>query len=119
MDKIILNGMRFFAYHGVTAAERAQGQEFIVDVEIIADIKEAAQADDLRLTIDYDQLYQRISKVVTGPPVNLIEALALEIAETVFSYSSLAREVRVRVKKPDAPIDGELKWAGVEIKKGR
>ena len=119
MGKIILKGMRIFAYHGVTALEREEGQEFIIDLEISADIKAAAESDDLNLTIDYDQLYQHISKIVTGPPVKLIETLAMKIAGAVLDYSLMAQAVTVRVKKPSAPIDGELKWAGVEVNKRR
>lgn len=37
MDKIVLAGMRFFAYHGVLPDERLQGQEFDVDVELEGD----------------------------------------------------------------------------------
>ena len=33
-DRLVLSGMRFFAYHGVLPEERAQGQEFLVDVEL-------------------------------------------------------------------------------------
>lgn len=119
MGKILLNGMRFFAYHGVTELEREQGQEFIIDLEIVADVKQAAEADDLSLTVDYDKLYQHIGKVVTGPPVRLIETLAIKIAGAVLGFSPLVEGVLVRVKKPAAPIDGELKWAGVEVKKER
>ena len=119
MAKIILREMRFFAYHGVTEAERERGQEFIIDLEITADINEAARTDDLKLTIDYNLVYQRVKKIVTGRSVDLIETLATNIADAVLGYSSLVEAVLVRIKKPAAPIDGELKWAGVEISKER
>ena len=32
MDEILLEGMRFYAYHGVNPEERALGQRFVVDV---------------------------------------------------------------------------------------
>ena len=33
-DRIILDGMVFYGYHGVNQAERELGQRFVVDVEL-------------------------------------------------------------------------------------
>jgi dihydroneopterin aldolase len=34
---IILEGLEFFAYHGVSDAERQTGNKYIVDIKIISD----------------------------------------------------------------------------------
>ena len=34
VDKICINNMEFFAYHGVDAQEKALGQTFQVDIEV-------------------------------------------------------------------------------------
>lgn len=114
MDKIILKGMKFFAYHGVTDEERRNGQEFKIDLEIAADTRAAAKKDSLELTIDYSNVYQKVASIVNGERVKLIETLAAKIADDLLALS-FAESVTVRVKKTHPPIDGELKWAAVEI----
>ena len=118
MDKIILKGMTFFAHHGVTEVERVQGQNFVVDVEIAADTEAAAKADDLGLTVDYDAVFRSVEEIVTGENVVLIETLADRIAAAVLS-APRAEAVKVRVRKPSPPIEGELEWAGVEITRAK
>ena len=41
MDKIILKGMEFYAYHGVMKEEQRLGQRFIVDITMILSLQEA------------------------------------------------------------------------------
>ena len=36
MDKIILNGCRFYGYHGAFAEEQTLGQIFVVDLEPVS-----------------------------------------------------------------------------------
>ena len=36
-DKIQLEGMRFYGFHGVESAEQLLGQVFVVDLEILCD----------------------------------------------------------------------------------
>lgn len=38
MDKIIVKGLRFYAYHGVNPEEKEKGQPFIVDITAYADL---------------------------------------------------------------------------------
>ena len=38
MDKIILNGCRFYGYHGAFAEEQTLGQIFVVDLELAVDL---------------------------------------------------------------------------------
>ena len=39
--------MRFFGYHGVFPEENKLGQQYIVDLELLLDLSEAAATDDL------------------------------------------------------------------------
>ena len=34
MDKIIIKGLRLFAYHGVNPEEKEQGQDFVLDIAV-------------------------------------------------------------------------------------
>ncbi|AFV12843.1 dihydroneopterin aldolase FolB [Thermacetogenium phaeum DSM 12270] len=116
-DRIIINGMEFYGYHGVLPAERELGQPFIIDLEISCDLKEAGESDDLAKAVDYNRVFEAVKKIVTGEPFSLIEALAERIAEAVLAEYPVA-EVLVRVKKPHAPLKGTFSYVAVEISRG-
>ena len=58
MDKIYVNGMEFYGYHGVLPEETVLGQRFLVDVVAEIDLKEAGITDNLEESISYVDLYQ-------------------------------------------------------------
>ena len=109
-DRLTLRGMRFMGRHGVLPAEKVEPQRFEVDVVLHADLARAAETDALDDTIDYSALHELVAAIVTGPSFDLIEALAGAIARAVLAATdpALVDAVEVRVRKPDAPIDGEL-----------
>ncbi|MDH7576684.1 MAG: dihydroneopterin aldolase [Bacillota bacterium] len=117
-DKIILNGMEFYAYHGVLPGEQELGQRFIVDLEISCHLNLPARLDELEETIDYSEVFQIVSRIVQEERYNLIEALAERIARVILDKYSI-EEVLVRVKKPHAPLGGIFSYVGIEIRKGR
>jgi dihydroneopterin aldolase len=117
-DRIILSEMVFFAAHGVLPEERAGGQIFVVDLEVEADIHRAGHTDDLADTLDYRDLYARVQGVMTGGPVNLLEALAEGVAHRVLEVERVTG-VRVRVRKPHVRLGGPLAYAAVEVERRR
>jgi dihydroneopterin aldolase len=118
-DKIILDGMVFFGHHGAKAAEKELGQRFTIDVIMSVDLVPAGTADDLKATVHYGHVYRLVRKIAEGPAFNLIESLAESIAREILAAFPPVREVTVRVKKPEAPIQGVLAFAAVEIVRGR
>jgi dihydroneopterin aldolase len=109
-DRLTLRGMRFIARHGVHPEEKAQPQRFEVDLVLHADLARPAETDALDDTIDYSALRELVAAIVNGPSFDLIEALAGAIARAVLAATdaALVDAVEVRVRKPDAPIDGDL-----------
>ena len=121
MDRLSLIGMRFSARHGVLAHEKEEPQPFEVDVVLHADLDDAAQRDDLAATVDYAAIYDLVRAIVEGPPRGLIEALAGAIAAAVLDATDprIVGAVEVRVRKPEAPIDGELETVEVALTRRR
>ncbi len=118
-DKILLEGMEFYAYHGVNESEKSQGQRFIVDVEMTADLGRASETDDLEDTVNYSRVFRSIKEIVEGPSRDLIEAVAGEIAGRVLRDFPV-EQIRVKVGKPDVPLKGaKLKGVAVEITRRR
>ena len=114
-DRIILEGMQFYAYHGANEEERALGQPFVVDVEVEYDSRKAAASDKLEDTVSYSHLYRAVKEVMEGVSRNLLEALAEAIAQQVLEGFPVAA-IRVKVKKTRPPIrNAILAGAAVEI----
>ncbi len=114
-DRVRLEGMVFYGYHGVRPRERETGQRFIVDLDVTRDLTAAGQSDDLEDTVDYSELSRLVKEIVEGPPHNLLESLAAAIASSVLDTDEVD-SVTVVVKKPDVPIaNAILDHASVEI----
>jgi dihydroneopterin aldolase len=101
--RITLTGLRVHGRHGIFESERAQGQEFVVDITVWLDLGPAADSDELSATLDYGSLAQRAAGIVAGEPCNLIETVAARIAEDVLTDRRV-QAVEVTVHKPSAPI---------------
>jgi len=111
-DKILLQNMMFYGYHGVYEYEREQGQKFYVDVELYMDSKQACDTDDLQQTVDYVAAYFQIKTIFETKKFNLMEALADHIGKTLLQ--GLISKVVVRVRKPGAPLPGEFDYVQFE-----
>ena len=114
-DAIQLKGMVFYGFHGVNPVERDVGQRFVVDLEVQRGLRAAGLSDNLSDTISYAHLYRLVKEIVEGPGSNLLERVAETISQRVLDEYQ-ADAVRVKVKKPEAPIKGSvLRYAAVEI----
>jgi dihydroneopterin aldolase len=103
LDRIDLRGITARGHHGVLAAERAEGQPFVVDVSLGLDLGPAARDDDLTRTVDYGVLAQQVHDAVAHDPVDLIETVALRVVDLCLAADSV-RWASVTVHKPEAPI---------------
>jgi len=120
-DRLSLLGMRFLGRHGVMPAEKVTAQPFEVDLVLHADLAAAAERDDLAATADYAALFNLVRAIVEGTSRDLIEALAGSIADAALAATptELVDAVEVRVRKPQAPIDGSFDTVEVSIVRRR
>lgn len=112
-DRITLTGLRVRGNHGVFEHEKRDGQDFLVDVTAWLELAQAAATDDLADTLHYGELAEKVAKVVAGPPRDLIETVATEIADDLMRWDSRLHAVEVTVHKPNAPIP--LTFADVAV----
>ena len=118
-DKIILKGMVFYGYHGVNTSEKQFGQAFVVDLELEMSLDRPGKSDDLNDTVDYSKIYANVKAVVEGPSSNLLERVAVEIANNIL-HGFPVDGIMVRVSKPDVSMSGgSLAGAAVEIYRGQ
>lgn len=118
MDEIRLTGLRCFGRHGVFEFEREQGQEFVIDVALSLDVARAAASDDVADTVHYGELAERLARIVEGDPVDLIETLAVRLADDVLTDARVD-SVTVTVHKPQAPIPLQFADVSVTVRRGR
>lgn len=119
MDKIRINRMEFYAYHGLLREEKKLGQRFIVDVELFLPLNRAGRSDRMEDSIDYSDVYRTVKQIVEGESKNLIEAVAEEIATTLLQTFSTLNACNVTVTKPDPPIAGNYHSVEVQIYRER
>ena len=118
-DRIILNGMQFYGFHGNNPEERALGQTYLVDLTVELDLLKPGISDRLEDTISYTHLYRVVKSVLEGESKNLLEATAQSIADRLLADFPLTG-VRLQVKKPHPPIKGSvIEYAAVEIYRTR
>ena len=118
-DRIILSGMVFRGFTGVLAAEKRNGQDFIIDLELRMGRIAACMTDDLAQTVDYSVVYRETEDLVARNRDDLIERLAGRLAELVLDRHPEVRSVAVTVRKPMAPIDGRFDHMAVSIERER
>ena len=113
-DVIRIQGMSFYGYHGVTAAERQTGRGYEVDCEFEVDFAEPGQTDDLTDTVDYEAVYNLIKDVVEGQSFALLERLATNLAIKLLDTFPIYR-VTLQVRKMSPPIAGQIRFIEAEI----
>src|SRR5699024_5422339 len=105
--------------HGVLDRERAYAQWFIVDLALDLDIDQAADTDDVAATVNYAEVAAVVENIITGPPVNLIETLAVTMADTILADFSRITSVRITINKPQEPIPAYLSNVAVTVARHR
>lgn len=119
MDKIYVNQMEFYGYHGVFPEETKLGQRFVVDVIVETDLSKAGHSDHLEDSINYGEIFEVVKEIVEGKPFKLLEAIAEKITDELLVRFSTIQSCTVKVIKPNPPIPGNYNSVAVEITRGR
>ena len=119
MDKILIQGIRFHGYHGVTPSEQQLGQKYEIDLKIGTtndrfSIVLAGRSDELELALDYTLVVDSVIKIGTQQSFQLFESLAEAVAQEILNRFGVT-DVWGRVKKLSPPIQPSIDFAGVEI----
>lgn len=117
--RIMLRDLRVFAFHGVNPEEKEYGQTFLLDVDMETDFAAAIAGDDVADTVSYAQAAKTLQKALTETQYDLIETAADAAVRALFCAYPAVQRIRLRLKKPDAPMKAQCAWAAVEIEKER
>lgn len=115
MGTISLDGMHFFASHGVLPEERSEGNDFTVDLKVEADTDRASKSDDIGDTVDYRQLYDIVKEEMDKPSA-LLEHIAGRIIRRIGTEVGGVLAVSVTVTKMNPPLGGDVTSSSVTLK---
>lgn len=116
MDIIFLHDLKVDTVIGIWEWERRIRQTVVIDLDMAADVREAAKSDDVDDTLNYKLVAKRVQQFVADSEFQLVETLAERVAGVVVGEFEVPW-VRVRVSKPGA-IRG-ARDVGVLIERGR
>ncbi|WP_420378486.1 dihydroneopterin aldolase [Gilvibacter sp.] len=112
MGIIRLHNVRVYASHGCLKEETIIGSDYLVQLEVKADLQKAAATDDLNDTVDYVHL-NRIIKEEMAVPSKLLEVVAKKINTRILKELPMVSYTKVCVAKINPPIGGDV--ASVEV----
>lgn len=116
MDKIIIRDLLLRGIVGINPDERVNRQDILINIALYADIRPAAQSDDIADAVNYKTITKRVIEHVEASSDYLVEKLVSDIARLILTEFPVER-VQVRVEKP-----GALRFArsvGIEIERTR
>jgi dihydroneopterin aldolase len=102
MLTIELNGLEFFAYHGLYAEEKILGNTFMVEARIRYRPAQTVLRH-LEETVDYTQVYALIRERMQQP-TPLLETVVSELAVALLQRFPLAEEVEIALHKQHPPV---------------
>ena len=119
MDTIHIKGLRLFAYHGVNPEEKRDGQTFVLDLRLGADLSQARRSDRLEDTVNYAAVVKAVRAALTAQSFDLIERAAQAVCDAVLEGFPQVEEVSLLLQKPEAPVSAEFDYMAVEITQRR
>ena len=111
---ILLENIRFFAYHGVVPQETTVGNEFIVSLRLKTDITRATESDDVADTVNYAEIHQAVKEEMDIPS-KLLEHVAGRIVLRLFNDFPAVECIDLKLSKRNPPMGADIETAGVEV----
>ncbi|OFY86560.1 MAG: dihydroneopterin aldolase [Bacteroidetes bacterium RIFCSPLOWO2_12_FULL_35_15] len=114
MNKILVEGIKLYAYHGCMEEEGKIGGNYIVDVTMETDFSEAAETDDLTKTIDYVVVYNIVKKQMAIRSM-LIEHVGKRIITELKKELRGLIKVDLKIIKLNPPMNGNVERVSIII----
>ena len=111
---IRLEGMKFYAFHGVLPQENLVGANFYVDLKLKTDFTRAAETDELEGTVSYADVHAAVKEEMTIPS-QLLEHVCQRIACRLFQDFPTIETIDIRLSKENPPMGACAQSIGVEV----
>lgn len=100
-DIVYIRDLRVDTIIGIFDWEREVRQTVSLDLEMAADIRRAAQTDDIQYALNYKAVAKRLIAFIEASQFLLVERLAEEVANIVIDEFGVPW-LRLRLSKPGA-----------------
>ncbi len=114
MGLIAVEGLQFYSHHGYYKEEQILGGKYTVDIYMNLNIEEAAATDDLKKTINYEEVYL-LTKAEMEVHARLIEHVCKRILDKIKAKYPDLISLKVRVSKYNPPLKGSVERVYVEL----
>ena len=111
---IRMEGMKFYAFHGVLPQENLVGAFYYVDLKIKTDFTRASETDELEGTINYADIHAAVKEEMAIPS-KLLEHVCQRIARRLFHDFPTIETIDIRLSKENPPMGACAKSIGVEV----
>lgn len=111
---ILLENVKFYAFHGVLPQERKVGNDYQVSLRIGYDISRAMVSDDVNDTLNYAEVYQLLSQEMSVPSA-LLERVAGRIGDRLFRKFPAIQSIDLTIIKVNPPMGADSEGAGMEV----
>tara|TARA_B100001057_G_scaffold6794_1_gene6188 strand:+ start:1885 stop:2241 length:357 start_codon:yes stop_codon:yes gene_type:complete len=116
MDEIVLEDIKIYAFHGCMKEETSIGSDYIINLNVKADLRDAAVSDQIKDTVNYVDLLKIVNEEMA---INskLLEHVAERIVSRILRTMRMVNNVQVKVAKQNPPINGNISAVTI-IRKG-
>jgi FolB domain-containing protein len=116
MDQVFIVDLVARGIIGIDDWERENPQEMLINIVLFTDLHTAGMSDDLRDSVDYRSVAEKVRAYAETARRLTVEALAADLAELCLEDVHV-QKARVRVEKPGALHF--CRSVGVEIERDR
>jgi len=111
---IRMEGMKFYAFHGVLPQENLVGAYFYIDLRLKTDFTHAAQTDELKETVSYADIHAVVQEEMKTTS-KLLEHVCQRIASRIFHDFNTIESIEISLFKENPPMGACAQRVGVEV----
>ena len=110
---IRMEGMKFYAFHGVLPQENLVGANYYIDLKLKTDFSHAAETDELEGTVNYADIHAAVKEEMRITS-QLLEHVCQRIARRIFHDFPTIESIDISLFKENPPMGACAQRIGVE-----
>ncbi|MFM7814962.1 MAG: dihydroneopterin aldolase [Flavobacteriales bacterium] len=118
IQRIHLHEIHVRANHGCWPEEEIIGGDYVVDVSMDVDFRNAGANDDLSQTADYVQVKEIVYREMAVRS-KLIETVGWRMVHAILDEITCVQSVQLKLAKWNAPMGGQVNSVSIEIQASR
>ena len=116
MDKILIRQLQVDAFIGIHDWEKQNKQTLYFDMDLSFDCKTAGRTDNIDDALDYFEVCEQVTTLVSNSQFELIERLAEAVCHLILDQFN-CEKIKLTLFKPDAI--GNTQSVGVRISRSQ